>query len=65
MSRPSALIAHFQTRQKGKCGLTDRPTPNQPVEAASPMPLHPLDRKSAAHPLSSGSAAYYFAPWTR
>ena len=32
--------------------------------AASPMPLHPLGRKSAAQPLPSGSAAYYFAPWT-
>ena len=53
------------SRGQGTGGPTGRPTPNQPVGAASPMPLHPLGRKSAAQPLPSGSAAYYFAPWTR
>ena len=64
-TRPGAGSALCIARGQGTGGPTGRPTPNQPVGAASPMPLHPLDRKSAAPPLPSGSAAYYFAPWTR
>ena len=41
-------------RGQGTGGPTGRPTPNQPVGAASPMPLHPLHRESAALLLPSG-----------
>ena len=64
-TRPGAGSALCIARGQGTGGPTGRPTPNQPVGAASTMPLHPLERKSAAQPLPSGSAAYYFAPWTR
>ena len=62
---PGAGSALCISRGQGTGGPTGRPTPNQPVGAVSTMPLHPLDRKSAAQPLPSGFAAYYFRPWTR
>ena len=64
-TRPGAGSALCISRGQGTGGPTGRPTPNQPVGAVSTMPLHPLDRKSAAQPLPSGFAAYYFRPWTR
>ena len=44
-TRHGAGSALCIARGQGTGGPTGRPTPNQPVGAASTMPLHPLDRK--------------------
>ena len=48
-TRHGAGSALCISRGQGTGGPTGRPTPNQPVGAASPMPLHPLHRKLGPH----------------
>ena len=59
----SALcIARHVARGQGTGGPTGRPTPNQPVGAASTMPLHPLDRKSGPQATPRALGGLKFPP---
>ena len=61
-TRPGAGSALCIARGQGTGGPTGRPTPNQPVGAASTMPLHPLDRKSGPQATPRALGGLKFPP---